>query len=373
MRQCLIDLSTNDILLVKGPAVLRRCEGNVMVLGKEIKGEVTVRAAKILPFETKGSSKVQVRTYGNGTCRIARGHFTAGVSIWKDVADRMREKPKRIMLVGATDTGKSTLTTYLCNIANANSLKVGVTDGDVGQADLAPPGCIGAAMIGKQFLDLREVNAEYFSFIGSISPMGMEDLVIDNIKKILDKLSTGTDICVINTDGYVDEHGIDYKIALAKTIKPDLIVYIGDVLKKFDEFEVVRVSAPTSITKTRADREQRRLQQYARFLGGRRHIFELREKNFAFKGKVYEYGILNGDLIRIQNTLLPLDVLKGMFVGLGMGCDARGFGIITRIASGKILVETPYEDEFDTIILSNIAVSLAPPRERILFRIQDLA
>ncbi|MFQ5941089.1 MAG: Clp1/GlmU family protein [Nitrososphaerales archaeon] len=361
MLERFLNLTSARILLLRGPACLK-CEGNLTVLGTEIRDEVIIRAGKILPFETNGSSRVKVRIYKGGSYRIAKDDHI-GVSIWKKVADRMYEKPERIMIVGATDTGKTTLATYLSNIAHASSLKVGVVDGDVGQGDLGPPGCIGAAFLRKEILDLRDIEANYYAYIGSISPMGIENLVIDHMKQILDKVAAGSEICVINTDGYVDERGIDYKIALAKKIRPDLIVYIGDIAEKFEEFEVVHIDAPRRITKTRAEREKRRLAQYSRFLGGGRKTFEAREKTFVFMGKVYDHSIFNDEFIFIQDTLLPSHILKGMFVGLGIGCNTRGFGIITQVASGNITVRTPFEDEFDTIILSTIGISSNARRE----------
>lgn len=196
----LISLDHEKVLLVKGPALVT-CEGSVTVLGKEVT-DVSVRAGKILPFEADGMAKVKVKIYPHGSYRISK-HGSVGVSIWKDVSDRI-EGIKRIMLVGATDTGKSTLTTYLSNFANSNGSKVGILDGDVGQGDIAPPGSIGAAVVNEQFLDLRDIDAEYYAFIGSNSPMGTEKLVIDNMLHLLDKISE-SDICIINTDGYVDE------------------------------------------------------------------------------------------------------------------------------------------------------------------------
>ncbi|NMJ86887.1 MAG: hypothetical protein EX285_03460 [Thaumarchaeota archaeon] len=355
MQHHLVNLIQGHILLVKGPALVR-CEGNLCILGKDNNNEVTVRAGKILPFEVNGFSKVKIRIYGNGSCKIVKDD-TLGISIWKKVVDRIQERPRRIMIVGGIDTGKSTLTTYLSNITNANSLKVGIIDSDVGQGDLAPPGCIGASFIRKQFLDLRDINAEYYGFIGSISPMGIENIVIDNVRQILDKVAVRTDVCVINTDGYVEERGIDYKLRLAEMIKPDLIITIGNISEKFDKFQVIRVMAPSGITKTRIEREKRRLAQYAKFLDDRKRIFEVKEKKFVFMNKVYDLSILNNNLINRQNTLLSLDILKNMFVGLGIGSDVKGFGIITRITSGKITVKTLYEDEFDTIMLSTIGIS----------------
>ena len=368
--QRLIKLSAPNVLLVKGPASVK-CAGSVSVLGIDAcTKEVTVRAGKMLPFEASRSSQVKIRLGSGGNYRVV-GESKVGVSIWKEVADRitLQNKPICIMILGATDTGKSTLATYLSNIASANKLKVSIVDGDVGQSDLAPPGCIGASMIKEEFLDLRDISAEYSSFIGAISPRGIEELVINGIKNIADRLSAKSDICIINTDGYIDEHGIDYKIELAKALKPDLIVYIGNLAnarKLFDEFKskFLHVNAPERVSKTHYEREERRLEQYYKFVGeGSEITFAVKNKKFGFMGKIYDNIILARGLIHLKSITFPIRFLKGMFVGLSARNEVKGFGIVTKVADNKITVKTQYEGEFDTIILSTIRLSRDMRRE----------
>jgi len=368
--QRLIKLSAPNVLLVKGPASVK-CAGSVSVLGMDAcTKEVMVRAGKILPFEASQSSQVKIRLGKGGNYRLV-GESKVGVSIWKEVASRitLQNKPMRIMIVGATDTGKSTLATYLSNIASANKLKVSIVDGDVGQSDLAPPGCIGASMIREEFLDLRDISVEYSSFIGAISPRGIEELVINGIKNIADRLSAKSDICIINTDGYIDEHGIDYKIELAKALKPDLIVYIGNLAnarKLFDEFKskFLHVDAPERVSKTHYEREERRLEQYYKFVGeGSEITFAVKSKKFGFMGKIYDNVILAKGLINLKSITFPIRFLKGMFVGLSARNEVKGFGIVTKVADNKITVKTQYEGEFDTIVLSTIRLSRDMKRE----------
>lgn len=370
MIQRLIKLSARSVLLVKGPASVK-CAGSVSVLGMDAcTKEVTVRAGKMLPFEASRSSQVKIKLGSGGNYKVV-GESKVGVSIWKEVANRitLQNKPIRIMILGATDTGKSTLATYLSNIASANKLKVSIVDGDVGQSDLAPPGCIGASMIKEEFLDLRDISAEYSSFIGAISPRGIEELVINGIKNIADRLSAKSDICIINTDGYIDEHGIDYKIELAKALKPDLIVYIGNLAnarKLFDEFKskFLHVDAPERVSKTHYEREERRLEQYHKFVGeGSEITFAVKNKKFGFMGKIYDNIILAKGLVHLKSITFPIRFLKGMFVGLSARNEVKGFGIVTKVADNKITVKTQYEGEFDTIILSTIRLSRDMRRE----------
>lgn len=361
MLERLINLTPNKVLLIKGPASVK-CDNNVTVLGTNI-NDVTVRYGKVLPFETNRPVKIKIRVYVNGNYNLV-DNSNVGVSIWKDAVKRILGKPKRVMIVGATDTGKSTLTTYLSNIAYENHLKVGVIDGDVGQGDLAPPACIGAAQIRNQLLDLRDVSAEYYRFIGFISPMGVEKLVVDNMKEILDRISITSDICLINTDGYIDEQGMDYKITLAKVLEPDIIINIGNYRDEFKGFDVVVVNPPSRLVKTRMEREERRLEQYAKFINGAKQTFEIKRKNFAFMDNIYDSSIFKHSFVCIEDIRIPLDILKGMFVGLGNGRDVRGFGLITKITSEKITVRTRYRRNFDTVMLSIIILSHNMRREK---------
>ena len=122
-----------------------------------------------------------------------------------------RQKKITVMLVGATDTGKSTLTIYLANMAILRGLVPCVIDGDIGQGDLAPPTAIGAAVLSKQVIDLRDVgttSSSMFEFVGSISPAGFEDLIAKKLRSLLDRISPRANITIVNTDGYVSNGGV---------------------------------------------------------------------------------------------------------------------------------------------------------------------
>ena len=350
-----------QVLLVKGPATAV-CEGAVSVLGMDTsRKEIIVRTGKTLPFEAAGDSRAMIRLGRWGSYRLLNDS-KVGVSIWKNLVSMMlTNKPRCIMLVGANDTGKSTLTAYLSNVAVANGKKVSVVDGDVGQGDLAPPGCIGASRIEKQFLDLRDLNAEHYRFIGTTSPRRVEGLVIKSIKDIADRLLATSDICIVNTDGYIDEHGIDYKIELADILKPDLIVYLGTPAKGrrlLNEFKnkIIRVDAPYRVSKTHHEREKRRLEQYSRFVENANMItFEIGSKKFGLMGRLYDMALVNGS-IRLGPAEFPARFLNGMFVGLYKAGDIRGFGIIVKMGHDTITAKAQSKD-FDTVLLSNVRLS----------------
>ena len=57
-----------------------------------------------------------------------------------------------MLIVGNTDTGKSTFGAYIINEALKIGLRPAIIDADIGQGDLAPPNTIGGAVINTWLL-----------------------------------------------------------------------------------------------------------------------------------------------------------------------------------------------------------------------------
>ena len=59
---------------------------------------------------------------------------------WRALADRLaRERPRRVFLFGAMDTGKSTLAAFLAERLTRDKVRTAVLDCDLGQTDIGPP------------------------------------------------------------------------------------------------------------------------------------------------------------------------------------------------------------------------------------------
>ena len=289
-------MSSHRVHLVKGPAVVS-LEGMCQVLGKDVaNSEVSVGVGKILPFEISSDCKINIR---GGESWLASSS-TAGTSIWREIIQKIfYEKvfSRTILIVGDRDTGKSTLAVYIINEALKNGLRPCVIDADIGQGDIAPPNAVGGAVIMAQITDLRDVNMQFFEFVGSTNPAGFEDVIINAIKNIINEISTLCNTCIINTDGYIRNNGIDYKVRMAKELRPDLVVCIGDV-SVYDTFRVKYVSSPilygkspSNTIKSRIDRRQRRLNQFLRYVSescrSKVTSKELKEIKFVYKRKMY--------------------------------------------------------------------------------------
>jgi polynucleotide 5'-hydroxyl-kinase GRC3/NOL9 len=343
--------------MVKGPATVT-VDGTCHVLGSDVSGQtVTIRAGKALPFEPRGRCRLRTRLGRGGRMWLADAS-AAGTSIWHDIAQQVPAlasgKKVTVMLAGDTDTGKSTLSAYLANVTLSRGLAPCIIDGDIGQGDLAPPASIGAAAFSKQVTDLRDVSANLFEFVGSTSPAGFERLVAKKLRSILDRARPLGDICIGNTDGYVRNGGVQYKLKIANELWPEAIVCLGENPELLDAFgsgpwQVLRARPSSQASKSRYERTSRRLDQFLRHIGSGSSAAELSQVKFVYMDRVFSPSQLS----RPPILQLEPENLDRMFVGLGSNGRVVGFGIITDIAKSSILVQTDI-GSFDSIYLSNI-------------------
>ncbi|MCP8304833.1 MAG: hypothetical protein H3Z50_05125 [archaeon] len=397
-------LSKGEVLLVKGPSAIRAEGEGLSALGIPIKpGEkVVVRKNKVLPFEVdKVESSVQVILGRGSEIHISRNKV--GMGIWDNVKEtvftNIDSGKRKLMIIGETDSGKSTLATYLTNMALLKDMKVCIVDGDIGQGDLAPPGCIGASMVKSPIYDLRDVRADLFEFVGFTSPRWVREIVIERMKKMISYIEEKNwNLCIVNTDGYVADEGMDYKLDMVDMVDPEMIVCFKDIDKilfkglkdSLDLPLLIPADRPESVTKSPSERSGRRLSQYLRFLkGGRDLSVDLKEVRLSFMGDVYGHNLSNNELRDVaqkfsskifgakraddklivfrwgrdsieifdRSVIFNLGSLKGMFVGLGSSEDIFGFAQITRFRSDlTITLNTPFKGDFDTLFLSTIRV-----------------
>ncbi len=357
------------VYLVKGPATVTLA-GTAYVLGKDVSNsDVLVGAGKILPFEIDTLCQINIKLDEGGESWLADQHG-AGTTMWQEIVNKILiEKFRTILLIGDTDTGKSSLATFIVNLALKKNLKPAVIDADMGQGDLAPPTAIGGTIIENPITDLRNLDAQIYEFIGNTSPVGFEDVTINAIRQIVKKIAIDSDICIINTDGYIHNNGIDYKVKMAKNLRSDLVVCLGEKCI-FENFRskypslVLHSNGPTKTVKSRIERNQRRLNQFLRYIdGNNKYIHKnvtigIKSIKIVYRGITYskilkdKYGLLQlGKYFRIK----PWN-LQGMFIGLGFKEDIVGFGIIKYATAYKISIETKI-NYFNKVYLSHSGIT----------------
>jgi polynucleotide 5'-hydroxyl-kinase GRC3/NOL9 len=336
-----------QVTMVRGPATVR-VDGSCMLLGMDVSGRtLKVRAGKALPFEPLPACKLVVQAGEVWEADPLR----AGTEMWAGTAERILGMSKRrlaIMIVGATDTGKSTLSTYLTNKAIERGILPCVVDGDMGQGDLAPPAALGAALVREQVADLRDVEAGYYEFVGSVTASGSERLVAAKMKSLLARTRRISHLHIINTDGYVADGGAAYKRMLARAVAPDVIVSLGpDSLASFlsrGRWLFLHARSSGQVAKTRSDRLGRRMDQFMRHVGEGHVSVPPEKRSFTYRARQISFA----NVIRYFSP----ESIQGMFVGLGKRGAVVGFGIIEGL-DDSLYVRAGVQD-FDTIHLSNI-------------------
>jgi len=404
----LVRFNPEETLLVKGPAkVVAEGEG-VSALSKPLRvGECAfVQRGKIMPFESFRPTAVKLTLGESGAdYTVSRGEV--GTRIWRRVAERVFEAHcRRIVVVGATDSGKSTLTMYILNEALSRGMKTAVVDEDVGQGDIAPPGCIGGKILEDQAFDLRDMKADFFGFVGATSPRGVNRAVIGELRRVKNMVEdVGVDIYIVNTDGYVAYDGVDLKTETIREVNPDVVICfeergggrrVYERLRNACECSIIPARCSEYSVKSLQDRVRRRMSQYRRFLSTRQRLLvNLRDVSLTFLGRVYssnlrsgeeavivkggvEYntltvkadtsswiGIIEGDVG--VNVVFSVRALRGMFVGLGSDVGVAGFGLCGSLKPNLDLeVYTDFRGEVKSIYLSRIRLTKGLDREYII-------
>ncbi len=267
-------------LLVDGPACVSLFSGEVEVFGAPLETGVktVIREGKRVAFETKHKAHFDLMLGENASIEEFEGSTIP--TSWEQACDTtlaFDEKPVVVMVMGEVDSGKTSFCTYLANKALREKRRVAIIDADLGQSDIGPPSTIGFCRLTLPILDLFLLKAENAYFIGTTTPSGALNEVIDKLAKMKDEsLKKAVDFLVINTDGWVlGEEALQYKLRLVKRIAPSVVVGIqrqNELTPMFTALKgvkVLSVESPSAIKKR--DREKRKILRelsYKKYLKG---------------------------------------------------------------------------------------------------------
>jgi len=173
-----------------------------------------------------------------------------------------------ILLVGATDTGKTTFLAWLANTLRAQGQQIAIIDADVGQSSLGPPTTIGLGLVVQPFQSLQELTPAALYFVGSTSPRGHFLPVIIGTKRMVDRAQRiGVDQVIVDTCGFIGEDGGQtLKRYQIDVVHPDVVVCLQRASECESILLALRYGQRPRILRLRAshacrrrDREERRL------------------------------------------------------------------------------------------------------------------
>lgn len=153
---------------------------------------------------------------------------------WNDLSEAIAREKGIVLILGATDTGKSTLAKFLVSNLCLGGIHVALVDADIGQSFLGPPTTIGLSFFDKPPDWSCPISAEIF-FVGSTTPEENLSRHLEGVKKMTDRsLSIGAQVVLVDTTGLVSgELGKELKGRKIDLLTPRLLV----ALQRFDELE----------------------------------------------------------------------------------------------------------------------------------------
>jgi polynucleotide 5'-hydroxyl-kinase GRC3/NOL9 len=144
---------------------------------------------------------------------------------WEAVLEDLQQA-RTILLLGGTDTGKTTFLTWLANTLWAQGRRIAIVDADVGQSSLGPPTTIGLGIVAQPFQSLRELTPAALYFVGSTSPRGHLVPAIVGTKRMVDRAQRSeVDQVMIDTCGFIGAGGGQaLKHYQIDVVNPDVVV-----------------------------------------------------------------------------------------------------------------------------------------------------
>jgi len=284
---------------------------------------------------------------------------------WFDFLHVLEEEKGVAILLGATDTGKSTLAKFLIFNLCKRGLKVALIDADIGQSFLGPPTTIGLSVFKSDPNWEIVLSPPEIFFVGSTTPEGHFPIHLKGVKMMGDKApSYGAEVIIVDTTGFVlGEAGKELKrrkidllcprfiIALQKS---DEIEHVLDLYKENRLYKILRL--PLSDQVRARSMEERRINRINKFQDYFKHstISELVINEVQIEGEVLD---ANGDTIPLDWALK----INGLLIGLKDSNDETlALGVIRNYFEEKKLLRvfTPLRDTqgVKTIQLSSLKV-----------------
>ncbi len=240
---------------------------------------------------------------------------------WEDAARLFLERGGIAVVLGAPDTGKSTLSRYLIYKNFAAGLPAALVDLDLGQSHLGPPTTLGLGLFPPRLPGNSSLFPENLYFIGQTSPVGSILEVAVGCRVLVEQAARrGVARAVVNTSGLVHGPGaLRLKRAQVELLQPHfifalqrdrelepLLLGLGGGLADGESGWAVR-RLPVSSQATRKTPEDRRRYREERF---RRYFQEARRLVLPWRSLVWEglpWGrgepLPPGELQRLSQTI----------------------------------------------------------------------
>ena len=123
---------------------------------------------------------------------------------WERAADAVLARPGVVVLLGASDSGKTTLCRILAEHWRTAGRTVGLVDGDIGQSSIGPPATVGLAIFPPDHRFPVSPFPRLLHFVGSTSPPGhFLPHILGTQTLVRSAINRGAEIVLVDTTGLI--------------------------------------------------------------------------------------------------------------------------------------------------------------------------
>jgi polynucleotide 5'-kinase involved in rRNA processing len=264
-----------------------------------------------------------------------------------------------IMVIGGSDTGKTTLIECLADLLSRQT-EIGVVDLDMGQSHIGLPTTIAWGKIKGGFKGWTSIQVEDFYFTGTLTPVGNLLPVITGAKIIMDKAIASCQKLIIDTTGLIAEPaGRVLKQFKIEILSPDVILtlehaneleYIFNSYKNQKFLKIFRLTVPEGVTsKSMTKRSQYRFERFRNYFKGAR-TFEVLIEDISIR---FTRSLMRLSTVEMKNRVISFRDKNNQDIALGIIKRAN-------FRDKKFLVYSPIrpETKFSAIIIGTVQIEL---------------
>jgi polynucleotide 5'-hydroxyl-kinase GRC3/NOL9 len=242
-----------------------------------------------------------------------------------------------VLLLGSTDSGKTTLARYLVEALVARRLRTALIDADIGQSGIGLPGTISMKVFRDQ-RDLKQFSSERMTFLGFTSPARVIPLMVSMTGRLTGLGRRRSETAVVDTTGLISgELGKALKMAKIRAIRPAHIVAIQKedelehILSLIGDARIHRLKASSAAKKrsapSRRAYRKKKLEEYFRGQEQSNLVLDGSVVPFFYRGRAFHTG--------------DRELRQGAVIGLNHHDDTIALGIIEEIAGTTVFFRSP--------------------------------